>query len=154
MIANVDYNSAGIGASFQAAADGRVIVVRPAGPAGRSSPGSSEAASRRARWGPRRDLFQPRLSPKGDRIAFTRPDPKNGNRDVWTIEIDRGIAAPLTRNTANDWHPVWSADGTQLLFNSDRGGKPEGVLYLKARWTPARRRRSCSTCRFADGLVA
>ncbi len=59
------------------------------------------------------------------------PDPKNGNRDVWTIEIDRGVAAPVTRNPANDWHPVWSADGTQMLFNSDRAGKSEGVLYVK-----------------------
>ncbi len=31
VIANVQYNSAGIGAFFQASADGRVIVVRPAG---------------------------------------------------------------------------------------------------------------------------
>jgi hypothetical protein len=76
-------------------------------------------------------LFQPRLSPKGDRVAFTRPDSRNGNRDVWTIEIERGIAAPLTRNPANDWHPVWSSDGSQLLFNSDRAGRPEGVLHLK-----------------------
>ena len=59
------------------------------------------------------------------------PDPKNGNRDVWTIEIDRGIAAPLTRNAANDWHPVWSGDGKQMLFASDRGGKPETMLYIK-----------------------
>jgi Tol biopolymer transport system component len=51
---------------------------------------------------------------------------------VWTIEIERGIAAPLTRNPANDWHPVWSTDGTQLLFNSDRAGKSEGVLYRKS----------------------
>ena len=77
-------------------------------------------------------MNQPRLSPKGDRIAFTRPDPKNGNRDVWTIELDRGIATPLTRNTANDWHPVWSADGTRLLFNSNSAGEPEGVLYVKS----------------------
>jgi Tol biopolymer transport system component len=50
---------------------------------------------------------------------------------VWVIEIDRGVAAPLTRNAANEWHPVWSADGTQMLFNSDRAGKSEGVLFMK-----------------------
>jgi serine/threonine-protein kinase len=61
-----------------------------------------------------------------------RPDAKNGNRDVWTIELDRGVAAPLTRSPANDWHPVWSADGTQMLFNSDRDGKAGGVLFVKS----------------------
>ena len=31
VIANVDYNSAGIGAFFQASANGRVMIIRPAG---------------------------------------------------------------------------------------------------------------------------
>ena len=131
VMADVDYNSAGIGAFFQAAADGRVIVVRPAGTGGTQLTWFDRGGHQTGTLGTPGDVNQPRLSPKGDRVAFSRPDPKNGNRDVWTIELDRGIATPLTRNAANDWHPVWSADGTQLLFNSDRGGKSEGVLFLK-----------------------
>jgi Tol biopolymer transport system component len=131
VIANVQYNSAGIGASFQASADGRVIIVRPAGTGGTQLSWFLRDGQRAGILGSPGDVVQPRLSPKGDRIAFTRSDPRNGNRDVWTLELDRGIAAPITRNPANDWHPVWSADGTRLLFNSDRAGKSEGVLYLK-----------------------
>jgi Tol biopolymer transport system component len=129
--ASVDYNPAGIGAFFHASADGRVIVVRPAGTSGAQFSWYSRDGQQAGTLGPPGDLVQPRLSPKGDRVAFTRSDPRNGNRDVWTLELDRGIAAPITRNAANDWHPVWSADGTRLLFNSDRAGKSEGVLYLK-----------------------
>jgi len=133
LIANVDYNSAGIGAFFQASADGRVIIIRPAGTGGSQLTWFNRSGEQTDVLGASSaDLFQPRLSPKGDRVAFTRADPKNGNRDVWTIEIERGIASPLTRNAANDWHPVWSADGTRLLFNSDRAGKSEGVLYMKS----------------------
>jgi Tol biopolymer transport system component len=133
VIASVDYNSAGIGASFQAAADGRVIIVRPAGNSGMQLTWFDRDGEQSGTLGPPTiDLYQPRLSPKGDRIAFTRPDPKNGNRDVWIIEVDRGIASPLTRNIANDWHAVWSSDGTKVLFNSDRGGKSEGALYVKS----------------------
>ncbi len=132
VIAGVDYNSAGIGAAFQAAALGGVIVVRPPGAGGTQLTWFDRSGQHVSTVGPPGDVTQPRLSPAGDRIAFTYPDPKNGNRDVWTIEIDRGIAAPLTRNTANDWHPVWSGDGTQMLFGSDRGGKPETMLYMKA----------------------
>jgi eukaryotic-like serine/threonine-protein kinase len=131
VIGNVQYNSAGIGAFFQASADGRVIVVRPAGTGGTQLSWFLRDGQLAGTLGSAGDVVQPRLSPKGDRIAFTRSDPRNGNRDVWTLELDRGIAAPITRNPANDWHPVWSADGTRLLFNSDRSGKSEGVLYLK-----------------------
>ena len=96
--ASVDYNSAGIGASFQAAADGRVIIVRPAGNSGMQLTWFDRNGEQSGTLGPPTiDLYQPRLSPKGDRIAFTRPDPKNGNRDVWIIEVDRGIAAPLAQ---------------------------------------------------------
>jgi len=133
LIGNVDYNSAGIGAFFQASPDGRVIVIRPAGAAGAQLTWFERSGEQIGTVGTSdSDLYQPRLSPKGEQIAFTRADPKNGNRDVWIIELDRGIATPLTRNAANDWHPVWSADGTRLLFNSDRGGKSEGLLYMKS----------------------
>jgi Tol biopolymer transport system component len=128
----VDYNPAGIGAFFAASADGRVIIVRPDGTSGTHLTWFERSGEQTGTLGPTGlELNQPRLSPKGDRLAFSRPDARNGNRDVWTIEIDRGVAAPLTRNSANDWHPVWSPDGTRLLFNSDRGGKSEGVLYMK-----------------------
>ena len=131
VIANVDYNSAGIGAAFQVAALGGVIVARPAGTGGTQLTWFDRSGQQTSTLGPPGDILQPRLSPAGGRIAFMYPDLKNGNRDVWTIEIDRGIAAPLTRNTANDWHPVWSGDGKQILFGSDRGGKPETMLYMK-----------------------
>jgi Tol biopolymer transport system component len=131
VVASVDYNPAGIGASFHASADGRLIVVRPEGTGGTQFTWYERSGQQAGTLGGPGDLFQPRLSPAGDRVAFNRPDPKNGNRDVWTIEIDRGVASPITRDAANDWHPVWSADGKQMLFNSDRGGKSEGALYLK-----------------------
>jgi len=131
VMASVDYNLAGINAFFEASADGRVVVVRPAGSSGTQFTWYERSGQQTGTLGAPGAMYQPRLSPRGDRVAFNRPDLKNGNRDVWTIEIGRGIETPLTRNAANDWHAVWSADGTQLLFGSDRGGKSEGALYLK-----------------------
>ena len=131
VIANVDYNSASISAAFQAAALGGVIITRQAGTGGTQLTWFDRSGQQIGTVGPPGDVRQPRLSPAGDRIAFMYPDPKNGNRDVWTIEIDRGILAPLTRNIANDWHAIWSGDGKQVLFGSDRGGKAETMLYMK-----------------------
>jgi Tol biopolymer transport system component len=132
VIANVDYNSAGIGAAFQAATLGRVIVTRPAGTGGTQLTWFDRSGNQTGTVGPVGDVSQPRLSPAGSRVAFMYPDAKNGNRDVWVTEIDRGITTPVTRDDANDWHPVWSSDGKQILFGSDRGGKPDTLPYMKA----------------------
>jgi eukaryotic-like serine/threonine-protein kinase len=131
VIADIDYNPAGIGAAFQASADGRMIVARPSGGSGTQLTWFERNGEQTGTFGGSVELLQPRISPKGDRIAFSRPDAKTGNRDVWTIEIARGIAAPLTLNAANDWNPVWSGDGAQIAFGSDRAGRPEAVLYIK-----------------------
>jgi Tol biopolymer transport system component len=131
VLSSVDYNAAGVFAFFHASADGRVIVARPAGSGGTQLIWFERNGEQTGSFGGSVELLQPRISPKGDRVAFSRPDVKTGNRDVWTMELARGVAAPLTLHTANDWHPVWSADGSQMLFNSDRGGKSEGVLFVK-----------------------
>ena len=72
--------------------------------------------------GPRGDYQQPRISPDGTRVAVMQPDPQTGNRDVFVLEIARGVRSRLTTNVANDWYPVWSPDGKQILFGSDREG--------------------------------
>jgi Tol biopolymer transport system component len=84
------------------------------------------------RYGGRPGIFyQPRLAPSGDRIAFNRPEAQTGNRDVWLIDVARGLAAPLTEHASNDWNAVWSADGKRVAFNSDRDGTPVGKVFLK-----------------------
>jgi Tol biopolymer transport system component len=45
-----------------------------------------------------------------------------GNVDVWLLEIARGVRTRLTSHPANDIHPQWSADGSTLLFSSNRTG--------------------------------
>jgi len=59
-----------------------------------------------------------RLSPDGTRLAETRLE--NRNTDVWIWEFTRGIGTRLTFNLGNDQDPVWSPDGTQIAFVSDR----------------------------------
>jgi Tol biopolymer transport system component len=82
------------------------------------------------------EYVQPRISPQGDRVAFQFPDPQTGNRDLWFMEIARGITARLTNHVANDSNPVWSPDGRQLLFNSDRDGGTDLFPYLKTSMDP------------------
>ena len=51
---------------------------------------------------------------------------QGAQRDLWTIDPKAAdadaSAVAITDDSAIDWNPFWSADGTWLYFGSDRGG--------------------------------
>lgn len=56
------------------------------------------------------------ISPNGKSIAFSYQG------DLYLVASSGGLARALTQNNAWDGHPVWSRDGKQLAFASDRHG--------------------------------
>jgi tricorn protease len=58
----------------------------------------------------------PDISPDGKLIAFSYLG------DLWTVETIGGVAKPVTRHVAHDTYPVFSPDGSQLAFSSNRHG--------------------------------
>src|SRR4030095_474051 len=60
----------------------------------------------------------PHVSPDGRWVAVSRP--VQGNWDIWLLDGVR--TARFTSNTASEQFPVWSPDGTQIAFQSDREG--------------------------------
>jgi len=67
------------------------------------------------------------LSPDGEWIAFSAS--LDGNSEVFRIRSGgEGSPQRLTRNWAIDVSPSWSPDGRQLVFVSDRAGRPD--LYI------------------------
>ena len=130
---DVAYNPASINAGFRVSGDGSVIIVRPAGGDEGQLTWFRRDGEEVGSVGPAGRPGQPRISPNGEAVLFTAPNPQNGNRDVWHTELARGITTKLTTHIANDWHPVWSPDGSQILFASDRDG---GSVYLKTSLDP------------------
>jgi Tol biopolymer transport system component len=57
-------------------------------------------------------------------MAVERADATGGqsNRDVWLRDFERGVMTRLTFDPARDSFPVWSPDGKQVAFSSDREG--------------------------------
>jgi len=62
------------------------------------------------------------LSPDEKRVAVDRIDPQTGGRDLWLLELSRGIFSRLTSDPAMEMDPVWSPDGSQIVFASSRKG--------------------------------
>ena len=72
--------------------------------------------------------YVPSLSRDEKRLAVAY-DPQTGNTDIWVVDLARGASSRLTSDASNDAIPVWSPDGIQIVFRSNRNGPID--LYLK-----------------------
>jgi Tol biopolymer transport system component len=80
------------------------------------------------------DLLDPEISPDGSRVAVARES--RNNADIWLYDGRAGTR--ITLDAANERFPLWSPDGSQLLFQSDRKGTLD--LYLVSSANPGRER--------------
>jgi Tol biopolymer transport system component len=70
------------------------------------------------------------LAPNGKSVAVDKTDTGNQNADVWIYDLQGQSAKRITFDPAIDSMPVWSPDGTRVVFSSSR--KKTFDLYLKA----------------------
>ena len=70
----------------------------------------------------------PRIAPDGKRVALTRL--RENNWDIWVYDVDRQVSTRLTFADSTETEQVWSQDGRELLYSSNRNG-PD-ALFRKA----------------------
>ncbi len=103
-------------------------------------PGQVTNVQRKILWidrnGKRRSLsenvlatFSARLSPDGKRIVYDTYDNQFKTNDIWIYDINRGLSSRMTFEKSDDFNPLWSPDGKQIVFSSDQHGQL--ALFIK-----------------------
>jgi tricorn protease len=80
----------------------------------------------------------PSISPDGKTIVFCHKG------DIYKVASEGGVALPLTLSDAYDFMPVWSKDGKQIAFASDRYGSYD-VFVMSSEGGEAKRLTYFST---------
>ena len=71
-----------------------------------------------------------KLSPDGTRAAMVRNEYGTGlSRDIWLFDFTRGTQTRFTFGPGRSRNPVWSPDGTRIVFASDLGDG--SIVYQK-----------------------
>jgi len=71
-----------------------------------------------------------KLSPNGDKLAAASLNTQAGGLDIWLYELARNVPTRFTFGSGFATAALWSADGTQVVFASNRKGQFD--LYQKA----------------------
>ena len=72
------------------------------------------------------------ISPDGATVAFTYKG------DIFTVPVKGGKATQLTSNPAYDTAPIWSPDGSKIIFSSNREGSMDIFSINATGGTPVR----------------
>ena len=73
------------------------------------------------------NLSTPIFSPDGTRLALARTSGPGTNRDIWLFDVARGVGLRSTFGMSDNILPLWSPDGREIVFSSNREG---GVYSL------------------------
>ncbi len=71
-------------------------------------------------------ISSPDYDGAGERIVFSAL--KEGQTDLFIIDLATGAVAPLTDDVFNDTHPSWHPENAQVVYASERGPKNRLVL--------------------------
>ena len=76
------------------------------------------------------EYFTSWISPDGQRVVVNLAEPQGSNVDLWTHDLERGVASRFTFGPGWDGVPIWSPDGSRIVFSSSRG-EGSDALYWK-----------------------
>jgi Tol biopolymer transport system component len=116
VLANVYYDVENEVRGWLSIANNRTAVYAPGNPA-KTSLVWVDRDGKIESMGQDQDVYrEASLSPDGTKAAVRH------NLDLWIHDLQRGTRIPLTTGNASNLRPLWSRDGTRIIFISNRGG--------------------------------
>jgi Tol biopolymer transport system component len=67
-------------------------------------------------------LYSVELSPDGTLAMVVVGDSESGNGDLWIFDLDRGLPTRFTSDEGDEFAPLWSPDGSEIVYTSADGG--------------------------------
>ncbi|MDP9362161.1 MAG: protein kinase, partial [Acidobacteriota bacterium] len=120
IVEQIQYNTAAGVANYSATDAGLLSFVAGAGAAKSQLTWFDRAGKPTGTIGAPANLWDPRLSHDGKRVALSVGD-VHGAGDLWTYDVGRPLQARFTFDPADDIAPVWSHDDAYVIFTSYRG---------------------------------
>ena len=80
-----------------------------------------------------------RLSPVDKLLAVSRVEPSTNHADLAIVDLETGVETPLSPSPRTEASPVWSSDGSQLVFRSNRDGATHDLYTVPTHGGPDRR---------------
>jgi serine/threonine protein kinase len=96
-----------------------VLVYSPSAGGGNQQLGWFDRAGKRLGLiGSVGNSLNPRLSPDDKQVAVVRYDLQTKKLNVWLLDLSRGTDSPFTFIPGSNIYPVWSPDGSRLVWTS------------------------------------
>jgi Tol biopolymer transport system component len=67
-------------------------------------------------------LYAVELSPDGTLAVVVVGNPESGNGDLWILELERGLLTRFTSDEGDEFAPLWSPDGSEIVYTWATGG--------------------------------
>jgi Tol biopolymer transport system component len=91
-----------------------------------------DRSGRRVRTvGPVAPYFGFSLAPDEKQFVVARPDPVSGGTHLWTADLERDTFTRLNTAGEGEIQPIWSPDGSRIVFSSDRDGL-YGLFHIQS----------------------
>jgi serine/threonine-protein kinase len=128
VLENANVNPTSGAVDLSVSREGTLVYLPGGGPVGRELIWVDRKGAIKAIPAPPQGFETPRISPDGQRVAFTV---RGANVDIWVYDLVRGTPTRLTFDPGEDETPAWTPDGKRIAFASLRG------VRRKIIWKPA-----------------